>query len=135
MGDGLFCQWCGHAATFTSPRLLEALAIETAGDEASAIVPYGSRLPMSWSDVFSTAEDGQATFQVRIVVGNSTRASECRPIVMLVLPLAKPGPRGKPRITLTLHVSAEGDLQVEALEHGTSEPIRRAGFKVAVARG
>lgn len=131
--DGLFCRWCGQAVAVEGPRLLEALAIEIAGDVASPVIPYGARLPTSWSDVFSTAEDHQATFQLRLVVGNSVRASECRTLANLVHPLEAPGPRAGPRLQVTVHVSATGSLSIEAVEQGGQRPLSVRGLQVAVS--
>lgn len=134
LGDGLFCSWCGQARAVEGARLLEALSIETVGDVASAMVPYGARVPTTYSDVFSTAEDGQRTFQVKLVVGNSPKASECRQLINLVLPLERPGPRGGPRIQLTITIEADGALSVVAHEQGAANPHRHDGFRVPTSR-
>jgi hypothetical protein len=49
---GLFCAFCGRTIDLAanSPRLLEAISIETMGDEASPVIPYGAHLPTSYSD-------------------------------------------------------------------------------------
>ncbi|MBZ5709942.1 Hsp70 family protein [Nannocystis pusilla] len=119
--DGLFCRWCGRAGELAVPRLAEAVTIETAGDIATAIVPYGAALPTSFSEVFTTAEDDQPTVMVRLVVGNSPRASACRPLMTVTLALRRPGPRGVPRVRLTLTIEADGRGRVLAEEEGQAD--------------
>ncbi|MFN7132518.1 MAG: hypothetical protein ACK4N5_10585 [Myxococcales bacterium] len=119
----LFCGYCG--ARFDAPgvRLLEAVAIETAGDVAFPIFPYGTLLPASWSDGFGAAEDGQRSVQVRLVVGNSARASECRTLLNVVVPLSRPLARAEAAGDLELRVDASGRVALRFLEAGSSRAL------------
>ncbi len=129
--DGLYCRYCGRARHVEGPRLLEALSIETDGDEASPIIPYGARLPVSYADVFSTAEDGQRAFELHLVMGNAKRASACRTLARIAHPLEHPGPRGGPRIDVTVTIEPSGALTVEARERGAAGVYRREGLRIA----
>ena len=128
--EGLFCTWCGQAHLTEGIRLVERLGVELAGDEICPILPYGARLPASWSDSFSTAQDDQTSFVLHLVVGNAKRASLCRTLMNLVHPLQNPGPRGQPRIQVTVHVLLDGSLSIEAHEQGGSKHCY-TGFKIA----
>lgn len=119
--DGLFCRYCGRAFELAVPRLAEAVGIETADDVAAPILPYGAALPTSFSEVFSTAHDDQPTVMVRLVVGNSPRASACRPLMTVTLPLRRRGPRGQPRVRLIVTVEADGRGRVTAEEEGEAD--------------
>lgn len=112
---------------------MEALSIETRDDVATPLLPYGTRLPTTFSDIFSTAEDGQQSFQLNLLVGNSAKASENRTLVRIVHPLRRPGPRGLPRIQVTVVVEENGDLVVRALEDGTKNSLVSSVFRIAVA--
>jgi molecular chaperone DnaK len=113
-------------------RLVEALSIEVADGAATPLIPYGARLPTTFSDTFSTAADNQPTFQVHLLVGNSTRASENRTLIRLVLPLERPGPRGVPRIQITITIDETGKLALEAHEQGAAKSFRREDFRIGV---
>ena len=131
--DTLFCPYCGTAHDLETPRLAEAISIEIVGDEAAPILPYGTRLPASYSDVFSTSTDGQETVHVHLVVGNSRKASACRSMLSLTFPIEERGPRGVPRVNVTVRVDATGRLGVLAHEQGTDNRFERDDLLVAVA--
>ncbi len=65
-------------------------------------------------------------------MGNSTRASENRTLVRLVLPLERPGPRGVPRIQLTTTIDTTRTLTLEAHEKGVASAFRRDDFRIGV---
>lgn len=134
LGDAIFCPYCGLQRHLDGPRLAEAISIETVGDVATPILPYGSRLPASFSDVFSTCQDHQETVQIHLVVGNSPKASGNRSLLNLTLPLVqRRAQAGVPRVEFTLRVDAEGHLGVEVLEKETDNSYRRDDLLVAVA--
>ena len=130
---GLFCRFCGANLEAAGPRLLEAIGIETAGDEASPVLPYGVLVPNSYSDTFSTAQDGQATVRVRLVAGNAKRASACRTLVDHTFPIQQRGPRGGPRVQLTITVARDGALRIVFEEPGTDNRFVRDGLLVPVS--
>lgn len=131
----LFCAYCGKSVIADSPgpRLLEAISIETAGDEATPIIPYGTRVPTSFSDIFSTAIERQETVQVHLLLGNSKRASASRTLANMVLPVLARAPRGVPRVQLTVTVDAEGRLSLRMEETGTTNIFERRDLLVPVS--
>ncbi|HZI08831.1 MAG TPA: Hsp70 family protein [Myxococcus sp.] len=133
LGEGLFCSHCGTARHFEGgARLVEALSIEVADGVAHPLIPYGARLPTTYSGSFSTAADSQPTFQVHLLVGNSPRASENRTLLRLVLPLERPGPRTGPVTQLTMTIDATGALPLEAHARGAAKSFRREDFRIGV---
>jgi|HubBroStandDraft_4_1064222.scaffolds.fasta_scaffold143482_1 molecular chaperone DnaK (HSP70) len=133
---GLFCAFCGKSADLPSgtPRLLEAISIETMGDEASPVIRYGAYLPSSYSDVFSTGADAQETIQIHLLLGNARRASENRTLANLVLPIVARGPRGGPRVQLTVTVDRTGRLTLRMEEPGRANVFERNDLFVPVSR-
>jgi hypothetical protein len=132
-GDGLFCRFCGAAQDITSPRLLEAIAIDTVGDVASPVLPYGVLVPNSYSDVFSTAEDDQPTVRVHLVAGNAPRASACRNLMDMTIAIRNRGPMNVPRVRLTITVERDGRLRVVFEEEGTDNRVAREDLVVPVS--
>jgi molecular chaperone DnaK len=133
----LFCAYCGRSVVgeVSGPRLLEAMSIETRGDEATPIIAYGARVPTSYSDVFSTAVDRQETIQIHLLLGNGRKASASRTLVNLVLPIVARAPRGVPRVQLTVAVDATGRLSLRMEEIGTMNAFERCDLLVPVANG
>jgi molecular chaperone DnaK len=133
----LFCAYCGRsvAGEVRGPRLLEAISIETIGDEATPIIAYGARVPTSYTDIFSTAVDRQETIQVHLLLGNARKASECRTLANLVLPIEARASRGVPRVQLTVTVDATGCLTLRMEEIGTANAFERRDLLVPVVSG
>ena len=133
----LFCAFCGKSVVESSagPRLLEAISVETAGDEATPFIPYGALVPTSSSDVFSTAIERQETVQVHLLLGNSKRASQSRTLANLVLPILARAPRGVPRVQLTVTIDARGRLTLRMEETGTDNVFERQDLLVPVSSG
>ena len=131
----IFCAYCGQnvVADSPGPRLLEAISIETAADEATPIISYGARVPTSFSNIFSTATDRQETVQVHLLLGNSKRASANRTLSNVVLPILARAPRGVPRVQLTVTVDVEGRLTLRMEETGTDNIFERRDLMVPVS--
>ena len=132
--DGFFCPYCGRSKSFNGPRLAESISIETINDVATPLLPYGSKLPASFSDVFSTSQDQQASVQVRIVVGNSALASQNRSMANIVFPIERRGPMGGPRVHFLLQVNVDGELTIEISEEGTQNQTTQTGLMVAIIK-
>jgi molecular chaperone DnaK (HSP70) len=129
----LFCAYCGKGVAAKGPRLLEAISIETAGDEATPVIAYGALVPTSFSNVFSTATDRQETIQIHLLLGNAARASQSRTLANLVLPIRSRAPRGVPRVQLTVTVDARGALRLKMEEIGTDNVYERSDLLVPVS--
>ncbi len=113
-------------------ELDETLAIEKGNDVASPVLRAGTLLPTSYSETFSTVDDGQRAVQLRLLVGASKKASECRTLLNLNVPLEHLGPRGKPKVKLVLSVGEDGSLAVHAHEQGARRPVETTPLRVAV---
>jgi len=112
--------------------LAETLAIETVDDAAAALLGKGIRLPASRLETFSTADDGQATFQVALVVGDAPRASANRRLLSIAVPLRAGQPRAVPQIDVLVAVDARGRVTIDAGERGGPDRFHRDDLVVAV---
>jgi molecular chaperone DnaK (HSP70) len=130
---GLFCSYCGKHQNVGSPRLLEALVIEVRDGKTSPIIPYGARLPTSYSDTFSTASDNQPTVEIHLMVGNSDNAGENRSLLRIAHPIIARAPTGVPKLQLTVSLTAEGHLSVRMVELGTDNIFEHRGLLIAVS--
>jgi molecular chaperone DnaK (HSP70) len=126
------CAYCGGVRRRDAPLLARSLRIETAGDEATILVPQGTALPTSVAEVFSTAIDGQSAVAIHLVEGENERASQNRHIGNFQLSGLRPQPRKVPQIQFVLRVSAEGELLIEAEELGTENRRTYKGLVVGI---
>lgn len=129
---GAFCTYCGAQREVSGWRLAEAICIATVGDRAEPLLPYGTVLPASFTDVFSTGSDEQETIQIHLVSGNGETASGSRSLARLTFPLLTRGPTGVPRVQLTLRVEIDGQLSLTLEEEGTDNWYERADLLVGV---
>lgn len=53
--SGLYCAFCGAQHRTEPPRVLDDVSIEISGGITSVLVPYGTPLPFTKQEVFSTA--------------------------------------------------------------------------------
>jgi len=99
--------------------LAGSIAIETIGGAATVIFPRGSRLPVEFRDVFSTANDDQTSVELHIVQGERPFARDNRSLGKFQLTGIPPAPRGVPQIEVTFAIDATGVLTVSAKDLAT----------------
>jgi molecular chaperone DnaK (HSP70) len=126
------CAFCGAVRRRDARLLARSLCIETAGDEATVLVPRGSELPASVAEVFSTAEDGQSAVAIHLVEGDDEKASRNRNVGNFQLTGLRPQPRKVPQIQFVLRISAGGELEIEAEELGTENRRTYKGLVLGV---
>jgi molecular chaperone DnaK len=98
-----------------------SIAIETIGDVASPIIPRGTPLPTTHTEVFSTGADDQNRVEVHVVQGERPLASQNRSLGKFQLFGIPPAPRGVPQIEVTFAVDGQGVLTVSARDKATGQ--------------
>ena len=96
-----------------------SIAIETIGNVATVIIPRGTRLPTSRTEVFSTALDDQNRVEVHLLQGERPLVSQNRSLGKFQLFGIPPAPRGVPQIEVTFAVDKDGVLTVRARDKAT----------------
>jgi hypothetical protein len=129
--DGLFCAYCGMQHATHPPRVLDDVSIEISGGKTSLLVPYGTPLPFTMRDEFSTAADKQDNIAIHLLTGTS-RTPVRRTVAMFTSKLALLRPRATPKITIELTIDASGEIALEITEHGTDNKVQASGFLVPV---
>jgi molecular chaperone DnaK len=84
-----------------------ALGVETLGGVFTPLIPRGTRVPCSVSEVFSTAADGQTQILVSLVRGADSLAAKNHSLGRFqIVDIAK-APGGEPRIEVTFTISEQ----------------------------
>ena len=97
------------------------LAIETLGGVATALIKRNTTIPVSKSQIFSTAQDNQESVDVSICQGERPLARENKSLGTFSLGGILPAPRGKPQIEITFNIDANGILNVKAKDLTTGK--------------
>ncbi len=97
------------------------LAIETAGNIATPMIPRNTTIPTSKSQIFSTYADNQTAVDIHIVQGERPMASDNKSLGKFTLSGIAPAPRGVPQIEVTFDLDANGILKVTAVDKGTGK--------------
>ena len=100
------------------------LGIETMGGVMTALVPRNTTIPVSKSQVFSTAEDGQSAVDVHVLQGERPMARDNKSLGMFRLDGIPAAPRGIPQIEVTFDIDANGIVNVSAKDRGTNKEQR-----------
>lgn len=104
------------------------LGLETLGSVMSPLIPRNTPIPVSRSQVFSTAEDGATAVEIRVLQGERPMAADNETLGILRLEGIPAAPRGIPQIEVTFTIDENGLLRVAAREllSGTSQAISLA---------
>ena len=97
------------------------LGIETMGGVASAIIPKNTTIPVSKSQVFSTAADNQPEVTINVVQGERPMAADNKNLGRFNLQGIEPAQRGVPQIEVTFNIDANGILKVTAKDKKTNK--------------
>ena len=100
------------------------LGIETMGGVLTPLVPRNTTIPVSKSQVFSTAEDNQGAVDVHVLQGERPMARDNKSLGMFRLDGIAPAPRGIPQIEVTFDIDANGIVNVTAKDRATNKEQR-----------
>ncbi|MEK7514617.1 MAG: molecular chaperone DnaK [Patescibacteria group bacterium] len=103
-----------------------SLGIETLGGVATPIVEKNSTIPISRSQVFSTAADSQTSVEIHVVQGERSMAANNKSLGRFILDGIPPAPRGTPQVEVAFDVDVNGILSVKAKDKssGKEQSIR-----------
>ena len=93
-----------------------SLGVETKGGLFARIVPRNSTLPVSASQVFSTATDGQEEMRIEVVQGERELTSENVRLGHLELDGLPSAPRGAVKVEVAFDVDVDGIVHVRATD-------------------
>ena len=97
------------------------IAIETMGGIATPIIKANSTIPVTKTEVFSTAVDNQPSVDIRIVQGERSMAADNKLLGDFQLSDIPPAPRGVPQIEVSISIDANGIMNVKAKELKTNK--------------
>lgn len=93
-----------------------SLGIETAGGISTKIIERNSSIPVSRSQVFTTARDNQPQVDIHILQGERALAKDNISLGKFTLDNIPSARRGEPQIEVAFQIDASGILKVSALD-------------------
>lgn len=100
--------------------------IETLGGVRTPLIDRNTTVPVSRSQVFSTAADNQPQVEIHVLQGEREMATDNKSLGRFVLDGIPPAPRGIPQIEVSFDIDASGILSVTAKDKasGKTQSIR-----------
>ncbi len=98
-----------------------SLGIETLGGVCTRIIERNTAIPVTKSQVFSTAADNQPSVEIKVLQGERSMAADNVLLGTFTLDGIAPAPRGIPQIEVTFNIDVNGILNVSARDKGTGK--------------
>lgn len=98
-----------------------SLGIETLGGVMTKIVDVNTTIPVSKSQVFSTAEDNQTSVEIRVLQGERPMANDNKQLGIFHLDGLLPAKRGTAQVEVSFNIDANGILNVSAKDKATGK--------------
>jgi molecular chaperone DnaK len=98
-----------------------SLGIETLGSVCTVLIPRNTTIPISKSEVFSTAADNQSAVDIHVLQGERKFASDNRTLGQFQLTGLPPAPRGVPQVEVTFDIDANGIISASAKDKATGK--------------
>jgi molecular chaperone DnaK len=107
--------------------LPHSIGIETKGGTFTPLLGQGMPLPVSVTEIFTTAERNQPSITIRCLQGEEPSAAANVELGVFELAGLPAGGRGEPQIEVTFHVDANGAFSITARDARTGRdlPVRR----------
>lgn len=97
-----------------------SLGIETLGGVFTKIIDRNTAIPVSRSQIFSTASDNQSQVEIHVLQGERPMAADNVSLGRFILDGIPPAPRGIPQIEVAFDIDVNGILNVTAVDKGTN---------------
>lgn len=97
------------------------LGLETKGGVMTKLIDRNTTIPTKRSEIFSTAEDNQASVEVHVLQGEREMAAQNKSLGTFELGGIPPAPMGMPQIEVVFDIDANGILNVSAKDMGTGK--------------
>jgi len=98
-----------------------SLGIETLGGVTTKLIERNTTIPVSKSQIFSTAADDQTAVDINILQGERPLAKDNTSLGRFQLIGIPAAPRGIPQIEVSFDINASGILEVKAKDLGTKK--------------
>src|SRR3989344_3557630 len=98
-----------------------SLGIETLGQVFTKMIEKNTTVPVSKSQVFSTAADNQPSVEIHVLQGERAMAHDNKTLGRFILDGIPPAPRGVPQVEVSFDIDANGILNVKAKDKGTGK--------------
>ncbi|MFC1751695.1 molecular chaperone DnaK [Patescibacteria group bacterium] len=98
-----------------------SLGIETLGGVMTKVIEKNTTVPVSRSQVFSTAQDNQPSVEIHVLQGEREMSGDNRTLGRFILDGFPPAPRGIPQIEVMFDIDANGILKVKAKDKATNK--------------
>ena len=98
-----------------------SLGLETLGGVFTKVIERNTAIPVSKSQVFTTAANNQAQVEIMVLQGERSMAADNVKLGQFVLDGIPPAPRGIPQIEVTFNIDVNGILNVSAKDKGTGK--------------
>lgn len=97
------------------------LGIETLGGVSTPLIPRNTTIPVTKSQIFSTAEDNQTEVTISVVQGERQLAADNKMLGRFNLSGIEPAPRGLPQIEVSFSIDVNGITTVSAKDKKTGQ--------------
>lgn len=98
-----------------------SLGIETLGQVFTKMIEKNTTVPVSKSQIFSTAADNQPSVEIHVLQGERAMAHDNKTLGKFILDGIPPAPRGIPQVEVTFDIDANGILNVKAKDKATGK--------------
>ncbi|EFC90215.1 chaperone protein DnaK [Dethiosulfovibrio peptidovorans DSM 11002] len=98
-----------------------SLGIETLGGVCTRIIERNTAIPVTKSQIFTTAADGQTQVEIKVLQGERSMAADNVVLGTFVLDGIPPAPRGVPQVEVSFNIDVNGILNVKATDKGTGK--------------
>jgi len=98
-----------------------SLGLETLGGVFTKVIERNTAIPVSKSQVFTTAANSQTQVEIVVLQGERAMAADNVRLGTFILDGIPPAPRGIPQIEVTFNMDVNGILNVSAKDKGTGK--------------
>jgi molecular chaperone DnaK len=98
-----------------------SLGLETLGGVNTKLIERNTTIPTRKTQVFTTAEDGQTSVDIRVLQGEREMANDNKELGRFRLEGIPAAPRGIPQVEVTFNIDANGIVNVSAKDLGTGK--------------